>query len=100
MVERFGLGAAEPRRRGRRNDGYLLQYFKARGVPVLGIEPAANVAEVAVAEGAPHARGVLRRARRRGAGGAGASADLLIGNNVLAHVPDINDFVGGLEACC
>jgi SAM-dependent methyltransferase len=78
------------------NDGYLLQYFTQRGVPVLGIEPAANVAEEAERKGVPTlvrffgvetAREVL----------ADGGADLLLGNNVLAHVPDLNDFVGGMK---
>ena len=79
------------------NDGYLLQYFVERGIPVLGIEPAANVAEVAVAEGRADARGVLRRRDRARARAPSRSADLLLGNNVLAHVPDLNDFVGGMK---
>jgi len=79
------------------NDGYLLQYFRAREIPVLGIEPAANVATVAQEKGIPTlvkffgsetAKKLVRENRR---------ADLLIGNNVLAHVPDLNDFVGGLK---
>ena len=80
------------------NDGYLLQHFVARGIPVLGIEPAANVAEAAVAKGIPTTVAVLRprdgaRARRASTAG----ADLLLGNNVLAHVPDLNDFVAGMK---
>jgi SAM-dependent methyltransferase len=78
------------------NDGYLLQYFRDAGIPVLGIEPAANVAEVA------NERGIPTRVEFFGAASARAlradgGADLLIGNNVLAHVPDINDFVAGLK---
>ena len=80
------------------NDGYLLQYFVERGVPVLGIEPAANVAAVGRARraSAPLVKffGARDRARARRAG---RQADLLIGNNVLAHVPDLNDFVAGLK---
>jgi SAM-dependent methyltransferase len=78
------------------NDGYLLQYFTAVGVPALGIEPAANVAEVA------RQRGIETICRFFGVeiatelADAGRKADLLLGNNVLAHVPDINDFVRGL----
>ena len=78
------------------NDGYLLQYFVARGISVLGIEPAANVAEVAVAKGVPTLVEFFGvpvatelAAQRR--------ADLLLGNNVLAHVPDLNDFVAGMK---
>jgi hypothetical protein len=78
------------------NDGYLLQFFGEREIPVLGIEPAANVAEVARQKGIPTlveffgaktARSVAARSR----------ADLLVGNNVLAHVPDLNDFVAGMK---
>ena len=79
------------------NDGYLLQYFRERDVPVLGIEPASNVAEVAVAAGIntiDEFFGVSLAKRLRDEG---RTCDLLVGNNVLAHVPDINDFVGGLK---
>lgn len=78
------------------NDGYLLQYFKERNVPVLGIEPATNVADVARAAGIDTIDeffGVALATRLRDDG---RVCDLLVGNNVLAHVPDINDFVGGL----
>ena len=72
------------------NDGYLLQHFVKKGIPVLGIEPAANVAEVAVDKGIPTARQVLRRARRRASCVAeGKQADLICGANVLAQVPDL-----------
>jgi SAM-dependent methyltransferase len=96
MIDRWGLDASSRVVELASNDGYLLQYFVERGVPVLGIEPAANVAEVAVEKGVPTlveffgvetARTV---AEERG-------ADLLLGNNVLAHVPDLNDFVGGMK---
>jgi hypothetical protein len=79
------------------NDGYLLQHFVARGVPVLGIEPAANVAKVAIEKGVPS---VVRFFGRQSAAAIAAESgrpDLLLGNNVLAHVPDINDFVGGMK---
>jgi SAM-dependent methyltransferase len=92
MVERFGLGPHSQVVEIASNDGYLLQYFAERGIPVLGIEPAANVAEVAVE------RGIPTRVEFFGVAAApGLAADLLIGNNVLAHVPDINDFVGGMK---
>ncbi|MDY6811135.1 MAG: class I SAM-dependent methyltransferase [Actinomycetota bacterium] len=79
------------------NDGYLLQYFARNGVPVLGIEPAANVAEVA------RDHGIETRVEFFGTKLAeklvdeGRFADHLIGNNVLAHVPDLNDFVAGMK---
>jgi hypothetical protein len=78
------------------NDGYLLQYFKARGIPALGIEPAANVAEVALAKGIPTRVEFFGRRVARALADE-ARADLLLGNNVLAHVPDLNDFVGGMK---
>jgi len=96
MVERFGLGGASHVVEVASNDGYLLQYFKERGVPVLGIEPAANVAEVAEQKGLPTLVEFFgHETAQRLAPESGA--DLLIGNNVLAHVPDINDFVGGMK---
>ena len=64
---------------------------------MLGIEPAANVAKVALAEGHPDARRVLRRARPPARSRGESAADLLLGNNVLAHVPDLNDFVAGMK---
>jgi 2-polyprenyl-3-methyl-5-hydroxy-6-metoxy-1,4-benzoquinol methylase len=79
------------------NDGYLLQYFKQRGVPVLGVEPAANVAKVAQAAGIPSVVKFFGAATARELKNEGRAADLLLGNNVLAHVPDLNDFVGGLK---
>jgi SAM-dependent methyltransferase len=78
------------------NDGYLLQFFKERGVPVLGIEPAANVAEAAREKGVPTRVEFFGLEAAR-AIRAETAADLLIGNNVLAHVPDLNDFVAGMK---
>jgi SAM-dependent methyltransferase len=81
------------------NDGYLLQYFSEKGIPVLGIEPASNVAAYAINE-----KGIRTEAKFFGLDTAiemtakYGKADLLIGNNVLAHVPDINDFVSGMKA--
>ena len=78
------------------NDGYLLQYFHEQQIPVLGVEPAANVAEVALGRGIPtHVEFFGRRTARILA--ARQRADLLVGNNVLAHVPDLNDFVAGMK---
>jgi SAM-dependent methyltransferase len=95
-VERFGLGAQSQVIEVASNDGYLLQYFKARGIPVLGVEPTANTAAVAVGKGIPTIVDFFGRrlAEDRLAGG----ADLIVGNNVFAHVPDINDFAAGLKA--
>jgi SAM-dependent methyltransferase len=79
------------------NDGYLLQYFVEKGVPVLGIEPAANVAEAAVAKGIPSVVRFFGRELAQELRDQGKQADLIIGNNVLAHVPDVNDLVGGMK---
>lgn len=79
------------------NDGYLLQYFQKKNIPCLGIEPAENTASVAREKGIPviselFGENLAIQLRKKG-----ETADLLIGNNVLAHVPDINDFVKGLK---
>lgn len=79
------------------NDGYLLKNFVARGIPVLGVEPAANVAEVARGEGVNTRVAFFGEKTARGLTDEGWAADLIIGNNVLAHVPDLNDFVSGLK---
>lgn len=78
------------------NDGYLLQHFLPLGVPVLGVEPAANVAEAAKAKGVPSHVDFFGRDLARKFVAEGKRADLIIGNNVLAQVPDLNDFVGGI----
>jgi SAM-dependent methyltransferase len=78
------------------NDGYLLQFFHERQIPVLGIEPAANVAKVALQKGIPTLVEFFGRETARSLAKE-SSADLLLGNNVLAHVPDLNDFVGGMK---
>ena len=79
------------------NDGYLLQNFVAMGIPVLGVEPAANVAAVAMEKGVPSVVKFFGRATAQELVDSGTRPDLLIGNNVLAHVPDLNDFVAGLK---
>ena len=78
------------------NDGYLLQYFRQRDVAVLGVEPAANVAAVAETLGVPTEVAFFGKATARRLVDAGKHADLICANNVLAHVPDLNDFVAGL----
>jgi SAM-dependent methyltransferase len=78
------------------NDGYLLKHFVAKGIPCLGIEPARNVAAVAQAAGVPTEVCFLGRATAEALRGRGVAADLLVANNVLAHVPDLHDFVAGL----
>jgi 2-polyprenyl-3-methyl-5-hydroxy-6-metoxy-1,4-benzoquinol methylase len=79
------------------NDGYLLQYFVEKKIPVLGIEPAANVAAVATQKGIPSLVKFFNRDTARELVAQGQRADLLLGNNVLAHVPDINNFVAGMK---
>jgi len=78
------------------NDGYLLQHFVHRGIPVLGIEPARNVAAVAEEKGVPTLTEFFGVAMARQLAETRGRADLIIGNNVLAQVPDLNDFVGGI----
>jgi 2-polyprenyl-3-methyl-5-hydroxy-6-metoxy-1,4-benzoquinol methylase len=96
MIERFGIGADWQVVELASNDGYLLRYFHERGVPVLGIEPAANVAKVALQQGIPT---LVEFFGERTAASLlpDSAADLIIGNNVLAHVPDLNDFVAGMK---
>ena len=79
------------------NDGYLLQYFVRQGIPVLGIEPAANVAKVAVEKGVPSLVEFFGAELAAKLAADGRCADLVLGNNVLAQVPDLNDFVEGLK---
>ncbi len=79
------------------NDGYLLQYFKERNVQVLGVEPAENVAQVAIGKNINTITKFFGSNTAQEMIGNKQSADLIIGNNVLAHVPDINDFVNGMK---
>ena len=95
---RFDLGPGSQVIEVASNDGYLLRHFVAAGIPVLGIEPAANVAEAARALGVPTETRFFGRAAADDLVARGLAADLVVGNNVLAHVPHINDFVGGLAA--
>jgi hypothetical protein len=97
MIERFGFNENSQVVELASNDGYLLQYFKNKNVPVLGIEPAANVAEIALKKGIPtiaeffgseFALELVKKHKK---------PDLLLGNNVLAHVPNLNDFVKGMK---
>jgi SAM-dependent methyltransferase len=97
IVPRLGLKAGSLVVELASNDGYLLQYFVARGVPVLGIDPAANVAKAAEKKGVPTLVRFFGVETARELVAAGKQADLLLGNNVLAHVPDLNDFVAGMK---
>ena len=96
MVTELGLGQHSRVVEIASNDGYLLRNFAERGIPVLGIEPARNVAAAAIDSGIPTEVAFLGRATAERLRAEGLEADLLIGNNVLAHVPDLNDFVAGM----
>ncbi len=97
MIVRFGLAASSLVMEIASNDGYLLQHFVARGIPCRGIEPAANVAAAAVERGIPTIVRFFGRETAAEIAAEHGQVDLLLGNNVLAHVPDINDFVGGMR---
>jgi 2-polyprenyl-3-methyl-5-hydroxy-6-metoxy-1,4-benzoquinol methylase len=97
MTERFHLGDSSQVIEIASNDGYLLQYFVAKQIPALGIEPAANVAAVAEQKGVRSLVRFFGTETATALAGDSLRADLLLGNNVLAHVPDLNDFVRGLK---
>jgi len=97
IASRLGLGADSLVVELASNDGYLLQHFGPLGIPVLGIEPSGNVAAVAIEKGIPTTVDFFGRRLARQLVEDGKTADLIVGNNVLAHVPDINDFVGGIK---
>jgi len=97
MINRFGYNEKSLVTEVASNDGYLLQYFKEKNVPVLGIEPTANTAAVAIKKGIPSVVDFFGVRLAKKLAGEGKKTDLLLGNNVLAHVPDINDFVGGMK---
>ena len=97
MIQRFGLNANSQVIEIASNDGYLLQYFQKQNIPVLGIEPAANVAKVAEEKGIPSLVKFFGVSTAQELVAQGIQADLLLGNNVLAHVPDLNDFVAGMK---
>ncbi|MEO8592708.1 MAG: class I SAM-dependent methyltransferase [Candidatus Solibacter sp.] len=97
MIPRFGLTGDSKVVEIASNDGYLLQYFVAKGIPVLGVEPAANVAEVAVRNGVPTRVMFFGEQTARQLSEEGHAADLIAGNNVFAHVPDLHSFVAGLK---
>jgi SAM-dependent methyltransferase len=96
-IERFGLTPASHVIEIASNDGYLLRYFKEKHIPVLGIEPARNVAKAAQEAGIPTRIEFFGADTARTLSAEGLGADLLIANNVLAHVPALNDFVSGIR---
>ena len=97
MTQRFSLNANSQVIEIASNDGYLLQYFQKQNIPVLGIEPAANVAKVAEEKGIPSLVKFFGVSTAKELVAQGKQADLLLGNNVLAHVPNLNDFVAGMK---
>jgi hypothetical protein len=98
MTRRLGLGPSSHVIEVASNDGYLLKNFLGAGVPCLGIEPTASTAQAAEQLGIPVLREFFGEALGRGLAAQNRQADLIIGNNVYAHVPDINDFTRGLQA--
>lgn len=97
IAQRLSLGSGSLVIEVASNDGYLLRNFRDRGIPVLGIEPARNVAAAAEKAGIPTVAEFFGTALARRLVAQGRQPDLLCGNNVLAHVPDLNDFVAGLS---
>jgi SAM-dependent methyltransferase len=98
VIDRFGLDARSRVAEVASNDGYLLQYFVQRGITVLGIEPAANVARAAIEKGVPTEVAFFGVAAAERLRSSGFCPDLIIANNVMAHVPDLNDFVRGFQS--
>ncbi|MBD2532168.1 methyltransferase domain-containing protein [Nostoc flagelliforme FACHB-838] len=97
VIERFQLNSKSQVIEIASNDGYLLQYFVAKDIPALGIEPAANVAEVAINKGVPTVVKFFGQETAKEQVAQGKQADLLLGNNVLAHTPYLNDFIKGMK---
>jgi ubiquinone/menaquinone biosynthesis C-methylase UbiE len=97
MIDRFGFSKDSQVIEIASNDGYLLQYFKEKNIPVLGIEPTANTARVAQEKGIESITEFFGTSLAKKLVLDGRKADLLLGNNVLAHVPDIVDFVAGMK---
>ncbi len=97
MIERYKLEQESQVIELASNDGYLLQYFVQKGIPALGVEPAKNVAKVAIEKGIPTITEFFGVKLAQQMAEDGIQADLLLGNNVLAQVPNINDFVAGMK---
>lgn len=97
-VERLGLGASSLVMEVASNDGYLLQHVQARGIPCVGVEPTTSTATVARGKGIESIEAFFGRAMAEDFVARRGPVDLVLGNNVLAHVPDINDFVAGFRA--
>ncbi len=97
IIARLGLGAHSQVVELASNDGYLLKNFVARGIPAYGVDPAANVAAAAIAAGVPTEVAFFGVETARALSAAGRGADLIAANNVFGHIPDINDFVAGMQ---
>ena len=97
MIERFSFNSSHQIIEIASNDGYLLQYFKEKNIPVLGIEPAANIANVAIEKGIETRIQFFSKKTASILKSESICGDLILGNNVLAHVPNLNDFVAGLK---
>ena len=97
MIERLGLGPDSRVVEVASNDGYLLRHFVARGIPVLGVDPARNVAEAARAQGVPTLAEFFGVALAESLLASDGPADLIVANNVYAHVPDLHDVTGGFK---
>ena len=97
IVEKLGLNQNSQVVEIASNDGYMLQYFQAKQIPILGVEPAGNVAQIAQSKGIPVLVRFFGVETAKEIVAQGKLADLLLGNNVLAHVPDLNDFVAGMK---
>lgn len=98
VIERFNLGSSSKVVEVASNDGYLLQFFKARRIPTLGVEPTRSTASVAIEKGIETVVGFFGKALAEDLSRSRGQADLIAANNVLAHVPDVNDFVAGFKA--
>jgi SAM-dependent methyltransferase len=98
MAKRFILGPRSLVAEIASNDGYLLQFVQARGIPCYGVEPAARVAEAAIERGIDVVQRFFGHRLAEDLAAQGRQADLIVANNVLAHVPDINDFLSGIAS--
>jgi len=97
MINKFGINKNSKVIELASNDGYLLQFFAKKDIPVLGIEPSANVADIAMSKGIPTLVEFFGKETAKRISKIGNKADLIAANNVLAHVPDLNDFVAGIK---
>lgn len=97
MIDKYGINSENFVVEIASNDGYLLQYFQERNIPILGVEPSENVAQASIEKGIPTEKVFFSEDTASDLAEKHGSADLIVGNNVLAHVPEINDFIRGLN---